>query len=552
MINKINNTNNNNNAEKAVLFLRVSSKGQEDNYSLDAQEKLATKYAQEHNLKIIKIWKVAESAWGKKERKNFMEMLEYVKKHIDIKHILFDILDRMTRNDMDKIKIKDLIHFHDKTIHFTRTNKIYNKNTSPDDEFMLDIETAVAKKMSNDISRKTKMGLDEKAAEGYYPANAPIGYKNAKDNEGKNIIIVDNERAPFIKELFEKIATGSYSIEMMVSELHRAGLRSKKDGGSVVKSSLYRILQNPFYYGVFRWKGKIYKGKHINLISEELWLKANEALKKSSRPHISKHNFAFTNLLICDTCGCTILGEIQKGRYIYYRCSHTKNKHKIKEYIPENDLANKFGNIIKAISIPKNVGDMIKEGIELIAKNKDAITENRVSVLKKNLIKSKIDLKKLYESEFNDLNITETKKQFYKDKENELLSNITASEEELNKIGNSKDVVLNKNEEIIELLTNLNKLYEICDNYEKAKIIKFILELSKLSKNNEIIPTYRKPFNYFCNINSAINNNSNDNNNKFVEKRNDIGVKTDVVLNHFSIDNSMTFFKSSNICLTGE
>ncbi|WP_413853384.1 recombinase family protein [Candidatus Ruminimicrobium bovinum] len=66
---------NNNYKEKAILFLRVSSKGQEDNYSLDAQEKLAKQYAQQNNLEIVKIWKVSESAWGKKERKNFLEML---------------------------------------------------------------------------------------------------------------------------------------------------------------------------------------------------------------------------------------------------------------------------------------------------------------------------------------------------------------------------------------------------------------------------------------------------------------------------------------------
>jgi DNA invertase Pin-like site-specific DNA recombinase len=43
---------------------------------------------------------------------------------------------------------------------------------------MLDIEVAVAKKQSNDISRKTKIGMLEKAGQGLYPSVAPIGYKN--------------------------------------------------------------------------------------------------------------------------------------------------------------------------------------------------------------------------------------------------------------------------------------------------------------------------------------------------------------------------------------
>lgn len=66
--------------KKAVIYLRVSSKGQEENgFSLDAQEKLAIEYATKHRLKVVKIWKGAESAWGKIERQNFSAMLAYVK-----------------------------------------------------------------------------------------------------------------------------------------------------------------------------------------------------------------------------------------------------------------------------------------------------------------------------------------------------------------------------------------------------------------------------------------------------------------------------------------
>ena len=45
--------------EDALLYLRVSSKGQEDGYSLDAQEKLGFEYAKKHNLSIVKVWRGA-------------------------------------------------------------------------------------------------------------------------------------------------------------------------------------------------------------------------------------------------------------------------------------------------------------------------------------------------------------------------------------------------------------------------------------------------------------------------------------------------------------
>lgn len=44
--------------EKAVVYLRVSSEKQEDGFSLDAQEKMALRYAQKHNLLVVKHWKV--------------------------------------------------------------------------------------------------------------------------------------------------------------------------------------------------------------------------------------------------------------------------------------------------------------------------------------------------------------------------------------------------------------------------------------------------------------------------------------------------------------
>ena len=110
--------------EKAVAYLRVSSAKQEDGYSLDAQEKMAMQYAEKNNLDIVKKWKVQESAWGKQERKDFTAMIEYVKRNDSVKHIIFDVVDRMTRNDLDKLRITMLIKENGKIIHFARTNQI--------------------------------------------------------------------------------------------------------------------------------------------------------------------------------------------------------------------------------------------------------------------------------------------------------------------------------------------------------------------------------------------------------------------------------------------
>jgi len=60
------------NKEKTVIYLRVSTKEQEeDGYSLEVQENTSLKYAKNNNLEIVKLWKCSESAWGKNRKKSF-------------------------------------------------------------------------------------------------------------------------------------------------------------------------------------------------------------------------------------------------------------------------------------------------------------------------------------------------------------------------------------------------------------------------------------------------------------------------------------------------
>jgi len=93
--------------KQALLYVRVSTERQgEDGFSLDAQEKQGLAYAQKNGLEVVRTWKGSESAW-KKDRIAFGQVIDYAKKHPEVGHIVFDILDRMTRNDFDKLKISN-------------------------------------------------------------------------------------------------------------------------------------------------------------------------------------------------------------------------------------------------------------------------------------------------------------------------------------------------------------------------------------------------------------------------------------------------------------
>ena len=472
----------------ALLYVRVSSKAQDkEGYSLDAQEKLGDDYAIRNNLKIVKRWKVSESAWGE-DRTSFSEMLEYAKKHDDAKHIIFDVTDRMTRNDMDKIKIYTLIKLYDKKIHFSRSNKTIDKSSGSEDEFMLDIEVAVAKKMSNDISRKTSMGMLEKAEQGLYPSWAPLGYKN---NLVTHLIEVDEVTAPHVKRAFMLMASGSHSLGMIAETLCNEGFRGKK-GNPIGKSALDHILKNPIYYGAFQWKDTIYQGSHTPLITKELFDKAKDVLSGNARPSIRQNGFAFHNLVTCGVCGCKVIAERHKHKYVYYHCTFSKGRHEKGRYIKESKLSELFKGPIKDVTLEADVVEWIKEGLKDSCKNSSRLQENRLSPLKNNYDKANNRLSKLFDMKI-DGEITDD---IFKTKENEYKGQLIELKAQMD---NTKAVNPNFYEDACKTLELSNRLYSL---YVKANIEDRAKIASAVASNYSLIdvtlyPTYRKPFSLF-------------------------------------------------------
>lgn len=55
----------------------------------------------------------------------------------------------------------------------------------------------------------------KKAAHGYRPTLAPLGYRNVRDDFGKKVIVIDPEVAPRVKRLFEYASTGNFSMNKL-------------------------------------------------------------------------------------------------------------------------------------------------------------------------------------------------------------------------------------------------------------------------------------------------------------------------------------------------
>jgi DNA invertase Pin-like site-specific DNA recombinase len=471
---------------KAVLYARVSSKEQEDGFSIPAQLKLIKEYAVKNKLKIIKEFIDVETA-KQAGRSNFNSMIDFLKNNLEVNNILCEKTDRLYRNFKDYLTIEDL----ELKIHLVKENEILSKESKSHQKFIHGIKILMAKNYIDNLSEETKKGMLQKANEGYYPSFAPLGYLNIeKELNGRKIkkIKVDQSRFPIIKKMFQLYATGGYSLQKITSLANEEGLRSKK-GYKLHKSTIHKILRDPIYYGDFKWNDKIYKGKHPAIISKELFDEVQNTFSRYNKPEkIQKHNFAFTGLLTCAKCGCAITAEIQKDKYVYYHCTHYKGKCGNK-FIREENLTEKLGELVKKIKIEPKIIGWLKEALLMSHKDEQEYHTSQIKSLQEQYNKLQHRLDKIYIDKLDEIVTTE----FYQEKTNEWKDEQSKI---LVNIERHKDANTNYFEQGIKILELAQKAYFSYleqNNTGKRNLLNILLSNCTLNDGN-LYPTYRKPF----------------------------------------------------------
>lgn len=356
------------NDNRCILYCRVSSKEQEDRgYSLEAQEKLLTDYAERNGLAISKIFKISESASGRQIRKTFNEMLAYIKKRkIDI--ILCEKIDRLTRNLKDAAVVSDWVNGSEaREVHFVKENFTVSRNTRAHENLVWDMKVAIARFYTNNLSEEVKKGQKAKIEDGWIPNGLKFGYKTIGE-KGRKTHVIDEKYAPHIRRMFELYNSGEHSTLEIADMLFTEGLRTKT-GKKVPKSAIHRILADPFYCGRILWKGAEYDGKHEGIVSEDLFYQVQEKMKRRfTAGKIKKHNHVLKGMMTCSNCGCLVSWEVQKG-HVYGRCKGFKPCER-KGYVRQDDIEKQLDDMLAKIQ-PRDqeVLDWINEALK--EKNQD-------------------------------------------------------------------------------------------------------------------------------------------------------------------------------------
>jgi len=386
-----------NTSNRAVAYVRVSTRPQEEKFSPDIQRKAITAYADKHDLNIVKSFEEARSGWRLKARVDFYEMLDFIKEQ-KIRNVVYYLTSRISRNIEDWQDLKKaatILHNVSRGVSFDLNNKLDWRSFIEEER-----ELVEAKRFSYQNSESASQGMKASAERGDYPGPIPIGYMAQYKRDRKRKIVLDPESGPLIKKLFVLYGSDEYNLRQITRKMRDLGLRSSRKGNPVTLPCVFRILHNPFYYGLFRWAGRLYQGNYDPIVSKSLFDEVQQVLEGKTN-HSGKHgkDFKYKGLLKCGICGHTVLGEekIKKfkktgeKRYVYYHCAQSKDKCQHPTYT-ETEMDEFFELAISDLWWTEEAYELVRKNLEIDYHAREEIVKEEISALKKELAEVKIKI----------------------------------------------------------------------------------------------------------------------------------------------------------------
>jgi site-specific DNA recombinase len=236
--------------KRAIIYARVSTEEQGDNYSLGSQEDACRSYAGQHGFAVVASFQDMMSG-AKLERPGLSRVRELVRaKAIDV--VIVYSSDRLTRSVAHAMLLRDEMKTAGVALH-TVTRGM--SQDSPEGGLMETIEAAFAEYERLKIAERMQRGQRQRIISKLSHGNKlPFGYRYADDERIQ--IAVNEEEAAVVRTIFNWYLTepiGSMQIANRLTELRLPSPADRKSYFAVLKkrgrgewsqSSVIAIIQH--------------------------------------------------------------------------------------------------------------------------------------------------------------------------------------------------------------------------------------------------------------------------------------------------------------------
>ena len=319
----------------AVIYLRVSTKdqanrgGEAEGFSIPAQREACLRKAEAIGAVVVAEFVDAGESARSANRPELKNMLAFVKEH-RVAHVIVHKVDRLARNRVDDVEINLQLS----SVGAQLVSCSENIDETPSGMLLHGIMSSIAEFYSRNLATESKKGMRQKAKNGGTPGMAPFGYINtrARTENGREIrtVALDPERSPWVRWIYERYATGEWTVPMIRDELVKRGVttlpRPNRPSRPIAISHIYSILKNRYYVGMVIYEGVEYRGTHPALIDEALFETAQRIRtarhESGEKPRI--HTHYLKGSVYCGQCGEPLTFGQSRNRvgnlYDYFYC----------------------------------------------------------------------------------------------------------------------------------------------------------------------------------------------------------------------------------------
>ncbi len=484
---------------KAIILARESDKNQDSN---DAQLSRILLYVKANGLEEWKVFKLKESS-TKGYRKKFQEIIEIIKTSKEVIAVVVDTVDRLQRSFRESVVFDELRKEGKVELHFYRENLVINKKSNSADLLRWDMGVMFAKSYVLQLSDNVKRKQDKMREDNEITGAPPIGYKSIYNDNPlriRRIDVVPDEKDHFIVKIYEEYAKGDVSVQTLSDRMYKLGFRSKIDG-KVNHAMIFKILNDPFYYGYAysRTHDLLYPHKYQTIISKELFEKCQDVMQRHNKvpTKYASKPFVFRGLIICGKCGGVVGGQIQKGKYAYYSCSGFKDCKRV--YVPEQELLGQVYEVLDSIKLSDERIAEITEGLKQIGESENKFHKVNVSGLKAEYDRYEARVKKMYEDRLDGRITDEMYDNLlreYKSKQAEILEQMKDHSDADEQFYISANAVLN-------LAKRAKEIFMSSEVDEKRQLLGFLLSNCVLNEKT-LGFTLRSPFNLMATLSDDI------------------------------------------------
>ena len=478
--------------KRYVALARVSSREQErEGFSLEVQEAALRRYAAQHGGEIVRLFRIAETASKRDERRTFKEMIAYAKKHaIELDGLLFYKVDRAARNLSDYVELERLESEYD--VPFISVSQQTENN--PAGRMMRRTLANMASFYTEQMAVDIRQGLARRVQEGWFVGKAPYGYRNVR-HSGRSVVDIDAPAAANVRRIFQLYAYENQTLEGVVKQLAAEGAVFRESTPRFCRTSIHNMLIDRCYIGEIQFRGQWYPGKQEPLIDRATWDRVQVLLGGHGQ---TTHTLTYASgWMRCNHCGFCITGErkikqTKQGErgYNYYRCTQYRTPGHPKVRVTETELDRQVLAIFDKMRIED---DEVREWFRavLASKTKDDQQDSRDQRAElqrqSTLLVEQQD--KLLSLRLDDQIDQDT----FARKQTQLRDRSAAIKLQLEALDRSHDETAELATKVFELSQTLRQQWLMADYAAKRRILEIVVLNCQLD-GATLVPTIRKPF----------------------------------------------------------